>query len=116
MSQQRTMIIAMVVMAVMQFTIAEIIEMVTMGHALVARRLMITGASERRAGRGMRAVNCDYVFVVVITMAIMQVPIVQVIGVALVRNSQVAAVLAMDMRMLAGVGRVLHNCILSQQS
>lgn len=78
------MIVAMITVTMVQPAIAEIISMIAMRYTFVARCLVIAGAGYRRASDGIGRVNRDRMFVVVITMQVMQVPIVQVISVAFV--------------------------------
>ena len=78
------MIVAMVAVAVVQFAIAEIIEVIAVGNAFVALRLVIAGAGDRRAGCGIGIANGDDMLIIVVAMAIMQVAIMEIIDVALV--------------------------------
>ena len=113
MNGQGTVIVAVVAVTMMQFAIAEIVKVIAMWHLFVALGLVITGAGTGSTGRGIRTANRDYVFIVVIAMEKMQMSIVQVIKMPLVQNSQMSALLAMNMRVFTAMGSVLHNCVLS---
>lgn len=113
MNGQGAVIVAVVAVAMMQFAIAEIVKVIAMRHLFMALSLVITCAGNRRAGRGIRAAYRDSVFVIVVPMKKMEMTIVQVINVPLVRNGQVAALLAMNMCMFTAMGSVLHNRVLS---
>lgn len=116
MGHQRTVIVAVIAVAIVKFAVAEVVNMIAVRYSLVALGLVIARAGERRAGRGMSCIDCDGVFVVMIAMAKMQMTVMQVIDMPLVLNGQVSALLAMNMGMFAGMGGMLHGFVLSKQA
>lgn len=109
------MIIAVIAMAVMQLPITEIVDMIAMGNLFMPRSLMVTGANHGRTGRWIHVANRDAMFIIVIAMQAVKMTLVKIIDMALMLNSQVAALLTMNMRM-ASMGLMLHDSFLSQQT
>jgi hypothetical protein len=104
MSGQGTVIIAVIAVTMVQFAVAEIIEMVAVRHAFVPCGLVIAGAGNGRAGRGIGIADRNHMFIIMVAVPIVQVSIVQIIDVAFVQNSDVTAILPVNMSVFAGVG------------
>lgn len=109
------MIVAVVAVPVMELTIAEVIVMVAVRHPFMTLRLVIVGAVHGQAGGGIGARHRDSMFIIVVAMLKVQMAVVQIIDVALVLNCLVAALVAMNVRMIAGMDRVLHSVLLSER-
>jgi hypothetical protein len=72
--------------------------MVAVGHKRVAATLMAALAGNRNTGCRIRLAHTDDMLVIMPIVGVMQMPIVQIIDVAVVENAHVAAMLAVDMR------------------
>lgn len=96
------MIIAMTIVRVMEPSIHEVIDMITMGHALVSAAWpMRMGTPGFRCAAGWIGVaDLDDVFVNMILVHMMQMTIVEVIDVAVMAQSRVSAVRTMPMGMI----------------
>jgi hypothetical protein len=112
------MIIAVITMRVVQVAIDQIIHMITMGHCFMAAIWsmdMALGMAFCRGGAavGVSRVNGDYMLVHVVMVRVVQMTIVQVIDMAIVFDSCVAATRPMFMVVpfmgnAAGLWVVLH--------
>ena len=108
---QRAVIVAMIAMRVMQVAADAIIDVIAMRHRLVtaAGRVdmagFMTGAAViRGAAIGVFAGNLNHVLVDMIAMRVMQVTVVEIVGVAVMAHGGVAATRPVTMR-VAGVSR-----------
>jgi hypothetical protein len=107
------MIITMIAMRVMQMTLYEIIGMVAVWHGLVAAtrsvfviRIVLAATMVRAAAIGIRGAHRNGMLVDMIVMRVMQMAVVEIIGVAVVANRNVAAALSVCMRMI-GVNAIV---------
>jgi hypothetical protein len=107
------MVVTMVAMGMMQVSIDQIVGMVpvryrfmTAARAVAMRRIMTATAVVRCAAIGIRGAYLDDMLVDVTIMRMMQMAIVQVIGVSLMPNRDVPATWSMDMGMI-GVDRMI---------
>src|SRR5262245_4013783 len=89
---------------VVQVPVDEVVDVVAVRHALVAaaRPMLVRGvvpvaAVPRRAGVGVRAPDGEAVLVDLVAAYVMQVPVVQVVAVALVFDARMAATCAVGM-------------------
>jgi hypothetical protein len=110
------MIITMIAMRVMQMTLYEIIRMVAVWHGLVAAtrsvfviRIVPAATMVRGAAIGIGGTHCNDMLVNMIVMWVMQVAVVEIIGVAVVANRNVAAALSMSMGMIGVNGMVVRS-------
>ena len=69
---------------------------------------MVTGTARRCTGGWIGAANRDDMLSVAFALLVVQMPLLQVIDMALMLDRQMSTLLAMNM-WLAGVGRMLHN-------
>lgn len=104
MGGQGTVIIAVIAVTMVQFSIAEVIKMVAVRHAFVSCGLVIAGAGNGRASRGIGIADRNHMFIIMVAVPIVQVSIMQIIDVPLMQNSDVAAILPVNMSMFAGMG------------
>jgi hypothetical protein len=98
----RPMIIAMAIMWVMQPTVHEVIDVITVGHAFVsaARPMRVRAPGVGRAARGVGIANLNNMFVDVVRMHVMQMTIVEVIDMAMMAHSRVPAARTMLMSVI----------------
>jgi hypothetical protein len=113
MGRKRAMIIAMTVVTVVEFAIAEVIYMIPMRHTLIASSLMVTGTGKGHTDRRVCLIDSNDVFFIVVPLARMQMAIMQVIDMIIMDNGHMTTLLAMNVCMFARVGRRLHNFLLS---
>jgi hypothetical protein len=112
------MIIAMVAMRMMQVAINQIVHMVPMRHRLVAASgpmhvtRAVTGAAMLRSalagiGRG----DLDDMFIDVVAMDMMEMPVMQIVNMAVMMDGRMTAIRAVNMRMIGmlGVGACRHG-------
>jgi hypothetical protein len=85
--------------------------MVTVRHQRMTAALMAALAGDRGAAIGVGRAHGDDMLVVVALMGVVQVTIVKIVHVALVQNAYMAAVLAMNMRVV-GVDEMSHTMLL----
>jgi hypothetical protein len=99
-------IIAMPVMWVMQPSLHEIIDVITVGHPIVsaARPMRVRASGVGRAAQGIGVADLDNVFVDMIPMHVMQMTIMEVIDMAVMAHSRVSTVRTM----LMGVIRMMR--------
>ena len=90
------MVVAVVAVDVMEAAVHEVVEVVTVGHLLVAAALVPARAGHRRTRRRVGRAERDDVFVVVSVVRGVQVAVVQVIDVPVVAHPGVPAVGAVD--------------------
>lgn len=118
---QRAVIVAVSLVGMMEVTVHQIVDVVAVGHGLVptARAMDVGGVvplacvAVRASGR-VGVVHLDPVLVVVAVVRMVQVPIVQVVHVALVPDRDVPAALAMLVVVL--VSLVAHDDEISRRS
>jgi hypothetical protein len=109
---QRPVIVAMAIVGMVQVAIDQIIDVITVRHRFVAAAGAVHMAARQvgdaaiRIGRGYR----HHMFIDMIAMRVVQVPIVQIIDMAIVAHGGVAAARPVHMGM-AGVGvGATHRC------
>ncbi len=100
---QRSVVITVTVVLVVQSPINEAISVIVMRHGLMPAASVVAITTDWGAGRRIRLVHNQYVLVVVVAVSRMEMSVVQIVVVVAMRDAQVAARLAMDMGM-AGVG------------
>lgn len=112
------MVVAVIAMRVMQPTVNEIVDVISVRHLLVTAPgavlmtgVMSRGRLPRRAIRRMPVIDRDPVLVDVTLVGVVQVPVVQVVGMPVVPDRHVPAVAAMfvivaRMDGMLGVGHV----------
>lgn len=115
MHHQRTVIVAVVAVRVMELTIAEVVVMVAMRYPFMTLRLVVTRAVHGRAGGGIGVSYRDSVLIIMVAMLEVQMTVMQIIDVALVLNRHVATLVVMNMWMVAGMDCVLHSVLLSER-
>jgi hypothetical protein len=110
---QRTVIVAMVAVGMVQMSIDQVVGMVAMRHGFVSaawavpmRRIMSAAAVVRRAAVGIRRAHFDDVLIDVILVRVMEMAVVKVIDVTLMADRDMTAARLVDMRMV-GVNRVI---------
>jgi hypothetical protein len=94
------MLIAVVTATVMQMAVDHVVHVIAMGDRLVLASSMQAIAGNRSVLRGVRCTHGDLVLVVVALMLAVQVPVVQVIYMAVVLHARVPAILSVDMSMV----------------
>jgi hypothetical protein len=114
---QRTVVVAMIAMRMVQAPVDQIIHVVAMGDSLMAaarampmRRIMSTGAMLRRAAIGIRCRDFDDMLIDSAIMNVMQMAVVEIVDMAPMRNRDVTAARPMD---VIGVNRTIgggHEC------
>lgn len=116
--RQRAVIVAVAAVRVVQVPADEVIDVIAVRHRVVAAalavgvRLVVGAAGVRgRASGGVRAADLEGVLVDVVAVRVVQVPLVQIIGMARVRDGRVAAALAVNVIVLA-VGLVVAHGLL----
>jgi hypothetical protein len=102
------MVVAVIAMLVVQPACNQIVHVVAVGNFLVAAVRVIAAAGHGLAVLGIGGIDGQFVLVVMAVMLGMEMAIVEVVDVAVVLNTSVAAVLAVDMRMRS-VGLVAHK-------
>jgi hypothetical protein len=111
--RHRAMVIAMTVVRIMEMSVDQIINMVAMRHGLVStlrpmdmpRRMscaIMPGGAVLRVGRG----YANHMFIDMVLMRMMQMAVVQVVDMAFVHDSGVAALRSMRMIMIFVLRRV----------
>jgi hypothetical protein len=90
----RPVVIAMAIMWVMQPSVHEVIDVITVRHLFVsaARTMRMRAPGLGRAARGVGIANFDNMFVDMIFMHVMQMTIVQIIDMAVMAHSRVPTV------------------------
>jgi hypothetical protein len=90
----RSVVIAMAIMRVMQPSVHEIIDVITMRHLFVsaARTMRMRAPGLRRAAHGVGIANLDNMFVDMIFVRVMQMTIVQIINVVVMAYGRVPTV------------------------
>ena len=107
----RSVVIAMAIMWVMQPSVHEVIDVITVRHLFVsaARTMRVRAPGLGRAARGVGIANLDNMFVDMISMHVMQMTVVQIIDMPFMANRRMPAVGAMLVgmigMMLLGAGR-----------
>jgi hypothetical protein len=93
------MIIAMAIMWVMQPSVHEVIDVITVRYAFVSalRTMRMRAPGLGRTAQGIGVANFDNVFVDLISMRVMQMTIMQIIDVAIMVHSRVPTVRTMLM-------------------
>lgn len=115
MHRQRTVIVAVVAVLVMKLTIAEIVVMVAMRHPFMTLCPVVARAVHGCAGSRIGVSYRDSVLIIMVAMLEVQMALVQIVDVALVLNRHVAALVAMNVWMVAGMDCVLHSVLLSER-
>jgi hypothetical protein len=103
---QRPVVVAMITVRMMQPSIHEVINMVTMRHRFVpaGRAMLVRAARLRRALDGVGGADVDRMLVDMILVHVMEMAIVQIVHMTIMANRRVAAVRAM---LMGVVGMVL---------
>ena len=117
---QRTVVIAMAVMWVMQSSVDEVIDVIAVGHGFVsaARPVLMRAPGLRRAARGIGVADLDDVEVDMVLMHVVQAAIMQVIDMAVVAHGGMPATRTMlmcvirSMRFGAGGRSFAHPSLL----
>lgn len=111
---QRTVIVAVVAVGMMQVSIDQIVDMISVGHRLVTaiRSMAVSRVMPAAAMLGRTAIrvcrtDLDDVLIDVIVVRVMQMAVVQVVDVTVVPDCDVAAALAMDVRMIGVNGMIV---------
>jgi hypothetical protein len=88
----RPVIIAMAIVGVMQPSVYDVIDVITVGYAFVSavRPVCVGAPGVRRAARGVGVADLNHVFIDMIAMRVVQVTIVEVVDVALMTHSRVS--------------------------
>jgi hypothetical protein len=96
------MIIAMAIMWVMQPSVHEVIDVITVGHAFVsaARPMRVRAPGVGRAARGVGVGDLNNMFVDVVPMHVVQMTIVEVIDMAMMAHSGVSTARTMLMSVI----------------
>jgi hypothetical protein len=96
------MIIAMAIMWVMQPSVDEVIDVITVGHAFVSavRPMGVRAPGVGRAARGVGVADLNKMFVDVVPMHVMQMTIVKVIDMVMMAHSRVSTVRTMLMSVI----------------
>jgi hypothetical protein len=117
----RAVVVAVAFVRVMQVAIDEVVDVVSVRDSLVtaadtvSMRLVVRAARVRwRACGRVGAGDGDPVFLYAVAIGVMQVPIVQIVGVAFMQDRRVTAICAVSMRM-AFVRLVGHGVLLFLQ-
>lgn len=121
----RSVVVAMTIMWVMQPSVHQVIDVITVRHLFVsaARTMRMRAPGLGRAAHGVGIANLDNMFVDMIFMRVMQMTIVQIIDMVVMAQSRVAAVGTMVMgviRMMplgaGGHGFAHLWCVLSDRA
>jgi hypothetical protein len=93
----RPMIIAMAIMWVMQPSVHEVIDVVTVGHRFVSavRPMRVSAPGVGRAARGVGVADLNNMFVDMIPVHVMQMTIVEVVDMAMMAHRRVSTVRTM---------------------
>ena len=108
---QRTVIIAVIAVLVVQTSVDQIIGMIAVRDLMMAAILVAASALGRRAIDRVGGAHCNYTLVVVVAMGTMQVAVVQVIDVAFMLNAEVPAMLAVRVSMSGVCSMLLCSCL-----
>lgn len=103
------MIVAVVAVAVMQTSIDEVIDMITMRDERMPAPVVIAGARHQRTVRGVVIADGDPVFVVMPVVFVMQMPVVQIVDVSIVQDTEMPAGSAVNVGVIAVGGVVAHE-------
>jgi hypothetical protein len=96
------MIIAMAIMWVMQPSVHEVIDVVTVGHRFVSavRPMRVSAPGVGRAARGVGVADLNNMFVDMIPVHVMQMTIVEVVDMAMMAHRRVSTVRTMLMSVI----------------
>ena len=110
------MIVAMVAVRMMQMAIDQIVHMVSVGHRFVAASrsvhmagVVTTAAVLRCAPVGVGCGDLDHMLIHVVTMDMMEMPIMQIVDMAIVIDGSMPAIRAVHMRVIAMLG--IGTCV-----
>jgi hypothetical protein len=96
---KRTMIVTVVAMFMMQLTMIQIIDMISMRNLLVPAINMIAGALHRRTGSRMLLTDSDHMIIIMLFMREVQMPTMQVISMPLVFDGDMPTISTVRMDM-----------------
>ena len=102
---KRPVVVAMAVVRMMQVSINEIINMITMRNGCMAavgamNVLLVVAFRAKRAFVGICGTDRDDVFVHVVAMRMMQMAVVKIIQMPVMHDGDMPAIFAVDMRMI----------------
>jgi dihydrodipicolinate synthase/N-acetylneuraminate lyase len=101
-------VVAVTVVPVVQPPVNEVVGVVAVRHGLVRAARVVAATIRGGAGRRVRLVHGNHMLVVVVAVNRVEMPVVQVVVVVAVRDTQVAARLAVDVGVV-GVGVVTRH-------
>lgn len=108
----RAMIVTVIAVLMMQAAVDDKIRMVAMRDLLMCAALMRASTRDRRASVRIRGVHFEGVLIVMALMLRVQVAVVQIVSVSIMHDAGMAAVVAVNVRMV-GMYFVAHQTVLS---